>query len=52
VVSVNDAIVIAAGDGSFKATIPLEEGPNLVEVVASDEAGNETWLALTISYEP
>ena len=52
VVSVNDVIVIAGEDGSFKAVIPLEEGPNLLEVVASDEAGNETWVTLTIGYEP
>jgi hypothetical protein len=51
-VSVNDTVVLAAADGSFTAEIPLEEGPNLVEVIASDEAGNETWLTLTVTYEP
>jgi glucodextranase-like protein len=52
VVSVNDDILIVGADGRFKTTISLNEGPNLVEVVASDENGNEVSQILTVTYEP
>jgi hypothetical protein len=39
-------------DGQFKTTLPLEEGPNLIEIIASDESGNEASALLTITYEP
>jgi hypothetical protein len=51
VLSINDDILIGA-DGQFKTTLSLEEGPNLIEIVASDEAGNQTSLILTVVYEP
>jgi Glucodextranase, domain B len=52
VVTINDEILIMNTDGQFKSTVPLEEGPNLIEVIASDEDGNETSLLLTVIYEP
>jgi hypothetical protein len=52
VVTVNDEILIVSADGQFKTTVSLEEGPNLIEVLASDENGNETSLLLTVTYEP
>ena len=52
VVSVNDDILIVGADGQFKSMLSLEEGPNLVEIVASDENGNEISQILTVSYEP
>jgi len=52
VVSVNDEILLVGVDGQFKTTISLDEGPNLIEVVASDDTGNETYLLLTVTYEP
>jgi hypothetical protein len=52
VVSVNDNVLIAGADGSFETQVTLEEGPNLIEVIASDEAGNETSLDLAVTYEP
>ena len=51
VVSINDEIVVVGDDQQFKATIPLEEGPNLIVVLASAEQGNETSVLLTITYE-
>jgi hypothetical protein len=52
VLSINDDILIVGADGQFKTTLSLEEGPNLIEFVASDEAGNQTSLILTVVYEP
>lgn len=52
VVSVNDAIVIVGSDQQFKATIPIDEGPNLIEVIASNDNGDETSQLLTVTYEP
>jgi|SRR6266487_4326324 len=51
VVTVNDEILIVGADGRFQTTLSLEEGPNLIEIVASDENGNERSLMLTITYE-
>ncbi len=52
VVSVNDDILVLGEDHQFKSTISLDEGPNLIEVVASDNNGNETSVILTVTYEP
>jgi len=52
VISVNDLILIVGIDGQFTMTVPLEEGSNLIEVVASDEQGNELSALLTVTYEP
>ena len=52
VVSVNDEILIIGDDQQFKTTLSLDEGPNLIEILASDENGNETSLLLTVTYEP
>ncbi len=52
VVSVNDEIIIVDEKGQFSATISLEEGPNLIEIIASNASGDETSLLLTIVYEP
>jgi hypothetical protein len=52
VVSVNEEIVLVREDGSFKVTLSLEEGPNLIEIVASDINGSEVTQLLTVVYEP
>lgn len=49
VVSVNDEITMADTQGAFTVTINLEEGPNIIEVVASDEEGNEATTSLTVT---
>jgi hypothetical protein len=51
-VSVNEEVTVAGPDGLFKASIALEEGPNLIEIIASDAAGNEASLIITVTYEP
>jgi hypothetical protein len=52
VLNINDEILLVGDDGQFKATVSLEEGPNLIEILASDVDGNESSLFLTITYEP
>lgn len=52
VVSINDEILIVGDDEQFQTTVSLDEGPNLIEIIASDENGNEMPVLLTIMYEP
>ena len=52
VISLNDEIYVVSADQSFTIPINLEEGPNVLEFVASDLSGNEVTLILTVTYEP
>lgn len=52
VVTVNDEILLVGEDQKFEATIALDEGPNLIEIIASDLDGNEASQLLTVFYEP
>jgi hypothetical protein len=51
-VSVNDDFVDVAVDGEFRSTVTLDEGPNIVEVVASTAAGDQSSIVLVIIYDP
>jgi uncharacterized protein YfaP (DUF2135 family) len=50
VLSVNGVTVEVNADGSFSTTVTLEEGPNPIEVLASDFEGNEGSSILTVIY--
>ena len=52
VISVSEEILIVGSDNQFKTTVALDEGPNLIEIIASDENGNEMSVLLTVTYEP
>lgn len=52
VVSVNDDILVVGADGHFESNVALEEGPNVVEIVASDLAGNEVSFVVPVAYQP
>jgi hypothetical protein len=52
VVSVNEEIILVDDDGRFTVIVTLEEGPNLIEILASDVNGNESSLLVSITYEP
>jgi hypothetical protein len=52
VISLNETIYIVPDDQSIMIPINLEEGPNLLELVASDVSGNEVSVVLTLTYEP
>ena len=50
----NDKIEIANVDqnGNFSATVTLEEGPNFIEAIASDQQGNEKSSSIAVIYIP
>jgi maltose-binding protein MalE len=50
VVSVNEVVVDVDAEGKFSTTVTLEEGPNPIEVLASDFEGNEGSVTLTVIY--
>ena len=52
VVTVNDQILIAGSDGTFQTMVTLDEGLNLIEVVASNPSGGETFANVTVTYQP
>ena len=52
IVSIGDDILIVGADGVFKHIVTLEEGPNVIEILASDASGNESFVLLAIFYEP
>jgi hypothetical protein len=52
VVSINEEVLIVGDDQKFKTLMSLDEGPNLIEIIASDEDGNEMSILLTVTYEP
>jgi hypothetical protein len=49
---VNQAILVVGETAAFAVEVPLEEGPNLVEVTASSPAGDEVSFLLTVDFEP
>ena len=52
VVSVNDDLVDVNESGQFEALVELEEGPNIIEIVASVAGGEEEFVILTVFYLP
>ena len=52
VVSVDGDLVTVGSDGSFSTQLKLRQGPNDVEVVASDRQGNERSVIRSIIYAP
>lgn len=52
VLSLDDQVFIIGPDGQFDIPVTLEEGPNVIELVASDIWGNETTITLVVTYQP
>jgi hypothetical protein len=52
VVTINDDILIVEDGGMFESEVGLDEGPNVIEIVASDLDGNEVDFMITVTYEP
>jgi len=48
IVSVNGVLVDVRSDGSFQISLALDDGPNLIDVVASDLLGNSASSSLTV----
>jgi len=52
VVSVNGRVVAVSPGGDFSMVLVLEEGPNTIEVIASDQDGNEVSRIIAVIYQP
>jgi hypothetical protein len=52
IVSVNDAVGIANGEGRFELRVPLQAGPNVLEVIASQPNGQQAFIIVTVMYQP
>lgn len=52
IVSVNDEIIVVGKEESFSIELGLEEGVNLIEVVASNLIGDQVAFQLVVTYEP
>lgn len=51
-VSVNDVVGFADGEGHFTLSVDLEEGPNVLEILASNINGEQVFVILTVLYNP
>ena len=51
VVSVEGVTIEVDEDGKFSTVVTLEEGPNLIEVEASNFEGDEGSIVLTVIYD-
>ncbi len=52
VVSVNGDFVNVDSSGKFSAPVTLEEGPNVIDINATDLAGNEASAEIVVAYSP
>ena len=52
VVTINDTLVEPDSDGLFSSVVEVEEGPNIIEVIASIASGVQTDLVLVVIYIP
>ena len=51
-VSVNGVLVDVDSAGAFTATVTLRAAPNLIEIVASDLAGSQESILLSVIFIP
>lgn len=51
-VSVNGELIDVDEQGNFTVMVELEEGPNAIEVIASESQGNEESRILAVIYAP
>jgi len=49
---INEHLVILNKEGGFKYSFSLSSGENLINIVATDKAGNQTIKTLTLNYSP
>ena len=52
VLTVNTTFVEPDIDGLFTTQVPLEAGPNIIDVVASIASGEELSTVIVVIYEP
>ncbi len=51
-VSINGELIDVDEQGHFAAMVELEEGPNAIEIIATDYEGNEDHCILAVIYAP
>ncbi len=51
-ISVSGRIVLVRADGSFTYQMSVSDGENILEIVATDEAGNQTRVERRVTYQP
>lgn len=49
-ITVNDRLAVVNSDGSFNYSYKLSEGDNILRIVATDQAGNQTIIEKKITY--
>ena len=49
-VTINDRFVVVKNDNSFTYNYPLNEGDNILKIVATDTAGNQTKVERKVTY--
>ena len=49
-VTINDRMVVIKTDNSFSYTYPLNDGDNILKIVATDAAGNQTTVQRKVTY--
>jgi hypothetical protein len=52
IVSANDVAGVANGEGRFDLLVPLQAGPNVLEVIASQPNGLQAFVIVTVMYQP
>jgi hypothetical protein len=52
VLTINDSLIVVDATGQFSVTVPLQEGPNELNVLASDSDGNLVSTQLIVTYDP
>jgi hypothetical protein len=52
IVSVNDVVGVANVEGRFDLMVPLQAGPNVLEVIASQQSGQQAFMIITVMYQP
>ena len=50
-VFINDTEIKADASGNFTAPVTLDEGENIISVMANDENGNSAEQEITVTYE-
>ncbi|HXZ94373.1 MAG TPA: hypothetical protein VEG28_00470 [Dehalococcoidia bacterium] len=51
-VSINGESVAVDSSGNFSLPVTLEEGPNVFDIIASDQAGDQATAQLIVYYAP
>jgi hypothetical protein len=48
-VTVNDAVSTADDNGNFSVTISLEQGPNAIDIIATDDNGQQGEVLILVN---